>query len=114
MWVQLKRGNDWGHHYLAPEPLTATGFAEASRGLKFSGTVRVLFPDEHEDELPVVNVKTVERVNDMGHESTAVSEVPHIQVTVHGVDVLVPLDQEGLRVWVEPHPSFRSGMHAPV
>jgi len=77
MWVQLKRGNDWGRHYLAPEPLTATGFAEASRGLKFSGTVRVLFPDEHEDELPVVNVKTVERVNDMGHESTAVSEVPH-------------------------------------
>jgi hypothetical protein len=100
MWVQLRRGNDWGRNYLAVEPHNAHGMASADRGLAFSGEVRVLFPDETTMQLPVVNVPMFEVVNDMGHESRVTSEIAHAKVVLHGIDVLVPLDQEGLRVWL--------------
>jgi hypothetical protein len=101
-WTTLKRGNDWGHEYLAPEPLDERGYASANRGLKFENgqTVRVRFPDGTEASLPVRLRHTSTTVGDMGHTYPVEFDLPYIAVTTHGVVTELTLDAPGLQVWV--------------
>lgn len=63
--------------------------------------VRVCFPNGIERMCRLVLVDIVQHINDMGHESTVCSPVPHVRMDLWGQPILIRLGQSKLRVWWE-------------
>lgn len=92
-YLRLKKGNDWGNEYLAIEPKDEWGMAKAERGIKFRDgeSVRVRWPDGHEEAVNVrLHWETV-TVGDHGHDYQVTYSYPVVQAWLHGREVFVPL-----------------------
>lgn len=93
-WMRLRRGNDWGKEYLAPEPLGAGGYADARRAVVFAEgeAIHVRWPNGDETTERVSIRTTTQTVSDHGVTSSPTSEVPGIYVETWGTITWVPLD----------------------
>jgi hypothetical protein len=94
-WVRLKPGNDWGNVYFALEPLTEHGMAQFSRGIKVKDgdVARVRWDDGSTGHADIVLVRNTQMVGDMGHNYEVTSRIPHVKASVHGHEVLIPIDE---------------------
>lgn len=101
-YIQLKRGCDWAHDYLAIEPLDQHGTADCSRGIKLADGVKVdaMFPDGTEMKVTIVNKKFTGSYLEQGQFSSTHVDfvIPGFELNTHGIKAWLPLDTEGLLV----------------
>jgi hypothetical protein len=99
-FVRLKRGNDWGADYLAVEPLTEHGMADARRRIPLeSGQIVVVkFPDGTSGQYPVVMCGYSTSVSDMGNNYPVHYDLPGIQIESHGLKTWICLDEVDILV----------------
>ena len=95
-WKKITETSDWGYLKYG---VSGWPKVDAKNTLQDGTTHVVRFPDGCEIPAAIRHVEHVERVNDMGHESTVTSAKLYIPIDYHGVSLLVPIT--AVRVWLE-------------
>jgi len=99
-FVQLYRGNDWGHEYLAYEARDRPGYADPKKAIcTIEGQeIKVCWPDATISTEKIVHKQFHSQVSDMGHAYDADFKIPGVIVSYRDVPVWIPLDAQGLEV----------------
>lgn len=104
-WVKPTLGDDWGSLYVIAGPRNMSAWGtwgisnEPKERILLSGQkIEIKWPDGTVETVTLGSRRARQNVSDMGHSYSVDSEIPTIEVKVHGTITTVDLDKAGVKV----------------